>query len=741
MASHWVEKDRLLLLKTPLGDDKLLLRSFSGVESISSLFCFELDLLSEDPAIDFDKVIGKTFQFGVKLWEPGKERLFHGFVNRFVQLPSEERLTHYRAEIVPWLWFLTRTADCRIFQRMTVPQIVQEVFRGFGFTDFETPLQGTYDPWDYCVQYRETAFQFISRLLEQEGIFYFFRHEKDKHVLVLGDSPGAHKPCPGKGKIQFERTAGPGVNRQEDTVLKWELRQELRHGKEVRTDYNFETPATSLLASVDSMVDQGGNHRFEVFDYPGEYEKRDQGEPWTKLRMEENEAVHTIVSGESRCRNFASGFRFELAGYERRDQNIPYVLTSVTHHAEEGGLYSGAGSATDADYSNRFTAIPYSVHFRPARVTPKPTVHGAQTAVVVGPSGEEIYTDKYGRVKVHFHWDRKGRQDDDASCWIRVSQPWAGKGWGAISIPRIGQEVVVDFLEGDPDRPLITGRVYNAIEQVPYPLPDNQTVSTFKTNSSKGGGGFNELRFEDKKGKEDIFLHAAKDLDIRVENDTRQTVCRDRHLIVQRDQIEEIRRDHHVTIKGKQAVEVQGPHSMTVKGNCVLKTKNLIAQADLSCGISAGVGVVVMAPDICLVGCGGFIRIGPSGVNIVGSMVTINSGGGPAQFPGSESLCPQPPDEAGKGDPGEQDTGAGGGADAKTHDPDKSKDKTDWIEINLVDADGKPVPGERYQVTLPDGSVDEGTLDDKGHVRIDHIDSGTCKVTFPDRDQLAWGPK
>ena len=561
----WIEKDRLLLLETPLGADKLLLRSFTGTEAISEPFRFRLNMLSEDHNINFSSLIGQKVTFGIKMYEPGEERYFHGHVRTFVQLPGEERLATYQAEIVPWLWFLTRTADCRIFQHMTVPDIIEQVLKDFGLQDFEVQLQGSYDPWEYCVQYRETAFHFVSRLMEQEGIFYFFRHEKQKHVLVLGDSATVHKPCPGHAQVLYEREVGPGAKEHEDVVLDWRCEQDFRSGKLALTDYNFETPSTGLLASIDSQIDQGGNKRFELFDYPGEYENRDQGDKWAELRMEQEELPHARVNGASNCRGFTAGSKFELTGFERHDQNAAHVLTRVTHTAEEGAFYSGAG-AGEAKYSNNFEAIPHTVRFRPPRTTEKPAVRGAQTAVVVGPSGEEIYCDKYGRVKVQFFWDRRGKKDENSSCWIRVSHPWAGKNWGAVAIPRIGQEVVVDFLEGDPDRPLITGRVYNAQQMPPYDLPTNQTQTGIKSRSSKGGASsnFNEIRMEDKKGQEELYIHAEKDKRVIVENDRTESVGRNESIGIGNNRTESVGNDETISIGNNRTESVGNDENIDI---------------------------------------------------------------------------------------------------------------------------------------------------------------------------------
>ncbi len=766
----YTQDNRLIAIDTPLGKDVLLLHSFTGYEGISRLFRFELDLLSEDPSISYDKIVGQRVTIRVSLAD-GRERYFNGFVSRFVQSGNDERFTHYRAEMIPWLWFLTRTADCRIFQNKTIPDIIIQIFTDLGFKDFKNVLQGNFEPREYCVQYRETDFNFVSRLMEQYGIFYFFQHENSKHTLMLANSSTAHQPCPNQAKARYDYTA-TGIE-QEDVITSWQAEYELRPGKYALTDYNFETPSTSLAVNESSIVQVGGNNRYEIYDYPGEYLKKPQGQNLVKLRMEEEEAPATVLRGASLCRAFTSGYRFDLTEHYRQDMNKAYVLTEVQHVASVGESYSTGDDAGET-YSNQFTCIPHSVQYRPLRVTPKPVVQGPQTAVVAGKDGEEIWTDKYGRVKVQFHWDREGEYNENSSCWIRVAQTWAGKQWGAMYIPRIGQEVIVDFLEGDPDQPIITGRVYNAEEMPPYELPKEQTKSTVKTLSSKSGGGFNEIRFEDKKGEEQVFIHGEKDLDVRIKNDRREWIGRDRHLVVKRDKVEEIDRDEHVVIKrdlveeitrdhhlavtGKEAIQITGSHSLSVQGDVIEEFKmNHSEQVTMNYYLK-GMNVVIEGMTGLTIKVGGsFITLNPAGVQIVGPMIMLNSGGAP--LVGTPGTLVSPAAAAAaliadNADPGSKDASyksqfaamspaAIAAASAPWHDPnsEEAKQKKSWIEIELVDEDKKPVPGERYRITLPDGTtLAEGTLDEKGRARVDGIDPGTCKVTFPDLDKDAWEP-
>jgi type VI secretion system secreted protein VgrG len=650
-AGGYTQERRLFSLETPLGPDRLLVRSMRATESMSQLFQCDLDLVSDDLNIDFRQIIGQPVTIGIKMLDETNQRTFHGHVKRFTQTTSDGRLACYQAEVVPWLWFLTKTADCYIYQHKTVPDIIADIFKRSGFRDFEPRFSAKYDTWEYCVQYRETAFNFVSRLMEIEGIFYFFRQEKGKHILVLADSPTAHRPCPVQARFKFEHVFGSGVKRGDDTVFKWRRDQSYRFGKYTHTEYNFETPSASLRADINTRVPHGGNPKYEVYDYPGEYERRPEADPWGKLRMEEEETAHESITGEGNCRALIPGFRFELYEHERRDQNGTYVVTSVTHEAHEGGLYSGVGASKEK-YKNTFTCIPYSTPFRPPRLASKPVMRGSQTAFVVGPPGEEIHVDNYGRVRVQFHWDREGKRDQNSSCFMRVAQPWAGKNWGAMWIPRIGQEVIVDFLEGDPDRPIITGRVYNAESMPPYELPKHQTRSTFKSRSSKGGtpANFNELRFEDKKNEEQILLHAERDMDHSVERDSRELVGRDRNLIVERDQRESVEGEKHSRV-GKDRVEnvggnllvsVEGRHDETVGTRFVVEAGDEIH-------LCAGSKIVLEAPEFSMLGSGGFIGLGPGGVVIQGTVVLINSGGGCATGTSASVADPKKPDRADEG--------------------------------------------------------------------------------------------
>ncbi len=565
---EYTQTNQPIALTTPLGKDALLLTAFSGQEDMSRLFAYNLEMSSESDSLDAKQIVGKNVTFWVE-FPDGSPRHFNGIVSRFSYCGTGDRLSTYRAQVVPWLWFLTRKSDCRIFQDKSVPDIIKQIFSDLGCTDFEdSEIKGSHPTWEYCVQYRETSFNFISRLMEHEGIFYYFRHEQGKHTLVLGDQPGAFKDCIDQ-EVQF--AANLSAPESTDQLTHWEHQYEFRTGKWAQTDYNFKEPQTGLMSQVNTVVKLDGNSKYEFYDFPGEYEKKGDGDGDTKIRMEEEEVPYNMIKGGSICRSFGPGGKFKIKKHHSASESGKgYSIISTMHSASVGSTYESGGSG-GFTYQNSFTCIPDSVTFRPARLTPKPVIHGSQTAVVVGPGGEEIWPDKYGRVKVQFHWDRVGQNDDKSSCWIRCAQTAAGKGWGSMFIPRIGQEVVVSYLEGDPDLPLVTGVVYNADQMPAYALPDEKTKSYVKSNSTQGGEGYNEIRIEDKKDKEQIYIHSQRNMDVRVKHDSMERILHDRHQIIGTDkdgkvgdQREMVYQDKHLNIKRNQVEHIEGNYQLMV---------------------------------------------------------------------------------------------------------------------------------------------------------------------------------
>ncbi|MDQ2695986.1 MAG: type VI secretion system tip protein VgrG [Pseudomonadota bacterium] len=616
----FTQEQRLIALEdSPLGRDELLLAAFSGREEISRLFSYRLELLSPRSDIAAREVVGRRVAVSVR-YSDRRVRHFNGFVSRFAASGlGLHGLRSYRAEMVPWLWFLTRTSDCRIFQNQSVPQIVETVFTDLGFNDYDiAQIKGAHGKWDYCVQYRESAFNFVSRLLEQEGIFYWFRHARDRHTLLLADHKGAYAELP---ESQVDYTGGGAGALAQDHITHWEHEYAFRSGRWTQTDYNFETPGTSLKTSTPTLVDLAEVKKYEVYDYPGEYQQRGDGETLTHIRMEEEEAAHDTVSAAGNCRSFTPGGTFTLRRHECPAEKKTYLITAITHHASEPGY--AAAAAGGAEYANAFTCIPADVTFRPPRLTAKPSIQGPQTAVVVGPAGEEIYPDQYGRVKVQFHWDRRGGNNEHSSCWVRVSQPWAGQGWGAVAIPRIGQEVIVEFLEGDPDRPIITGRVYNAGQMPPYALPANKTQTGIKSRSSKGGGAANgnELRFEDKKGAEQLLIHAEKNQDLEVENDETHWVGHDRAKTIDHDETSHIRHDRTETVDHNETITIGNDRTETVIAN-----ETLTVNQNRTRTVSQNETVTVVLTRTHSVGVNEMINVGAAQEITIGGLQALTVG-------------------------------------------------------------------------------------------------------------------
>lgn len=539
---NYSQDDRPLVATTPLGKDVLLLTAFRGQEEISRLFCFELELLAElNSEVPFEDVVGQDVTVELELLNQDT-RYFNGIVKRFCQGRREERFVHYRAELVPKAWLLTKTVRNRIFQHLTIPDILQQAFAGYAV---EYDLLGSYHPRDYCVQYQESDFQFVSRLMEEEGIYYFFRHTDGGHTMVLTDVPNKHPGVPGQSAVIYE-TVTSTADIEEMRITSWEKSQELRSGEVTLWDHCFELPGKHLEASEHTIdtIKVGkithklhlGTDRLEIYEYPGRYAQRFDGvdaggaarpeelqdvfkdkDRTVRIRMEEEEANALSIAGTSNCGQFVAGHRFDLQRHHDADDR--YLLTRVDHNARLNGY--ATGESHGFTYENKFWCIPAALAYRPQRVTPRPVIAGVQTATVVGPSGAEIFCDKYGRIKVQFHWDREGKNDGCSSCWLRVAQVWAGRRWGAFFWPRIGHEVVVTFEEGDPDQPLVIGSVYNAENMPPLSLPTANMYAGIKSHSLRGeaSANFNSIIFVDKEGQEHMALQSERHMVVNAEYD------------------------------------------------------------------------------------------------------------------------------------------------------------------------------------------------------------------------------
>jgi type VI secretion system secreted protein VgrG len=735
------QANRALQVTTPLGDDTLVATGFRGSEQISHLFSFELDLLADNSTtVDFNQLIGK--QFTLKVATPGQGsdpewRYVDGICVSFSEGDRDQQFTYYSAELVPRVWLLTRLSRSRIFQQKSVPDILKKLFEGF---DCDFQLRSQYEAREYCVQYRESDFNFASRLMEDEGIYYFFKHSEKAHKMVVADTPQSHVDVPGLTTARYEMVEGGP--RKADHVYQWRKTQAVRASKYTLWDHSFQQPTQNLEAR-DNILDsvQAGtvthhlkdqaNAPLEIYDFPGGYAERFDGispsggeqparlqklfednKRTVKLRMESEALPALTIRATSSCSNFTSGHKFNLDRHF--DANGEYVLISVTHNASIASSYRSGNSGQGISYSNSFTCVPVQLPFRPDRRTPVPFIAGAQSALVTGPAGKEVFTDKYGRVKVQFFWDREGKNDENSSCWIRVAQSFSGKRWGSSFWPRLGQEVLVAFMEGDPDQPVIVGSVYNAEQMPPY-LGDgldskhknDPNVSGIKTNSTLGGTGFNEIRFDDAKDKEELFLHAQRNLDVTTNGDSlastggdrhqiiggekdgkktgdqKEMVYRDKHLKIHRNQIEQIgdsmqllvggidagqgnqdivikgikkesiAKDYSLNVTGGRKENIGGGQSLTVGGDQQQKIgQHHLVDAGQEIHLKAGMKIIIEAGmQISLKGPGGFVDIGPAGVTIQGTMVLINSGGSAGSGTDCNPAGPDAPTEANPTEP------------------------------------------------------------------------------------------
>jgi type VI secretion system secreted protein VgrG len=599
MAS-FTQDNRPLRVATPLGKDVLLLERVSGVEVVSSPFQFVLEMLSENASIDPKALIRKPISVSIAL-PGGGERFIHGRVSRFTQLGRRSGLTAYRADVVPWLWFLSLSNDCRIFQNQSVTEIIELVFKEGGFTDFKIKVLKPLAQREYCVQYRESTLAFVSRLLEEEGVFYFFEHEESKHTLVITDHGGQVPPSPVIAKLRMATSASYGMV-EDPVILSLSVEHAATTGAVALNSFDYEHPTRVLLASV------AGEQPNELYDYFGGYTEKADGDRYARLRLEQKESEEHRVFGESNCASLTSGHKFDLVEHPSTPLNQGYHLLEVRH---AGSIPNYVNGGSEFEYSCSFEALPVSVPYRPPHATPRPAVRGTQTAIVTGPAGEEIYTDKLGRVKLHFHWDRLGKLDETSSCWVRVSFAWAGKGYGNFSVPRIGQEVIVDFIEGDPDQPIVVGRVYNGDQAPPCdPGGKGGVISGLRSKSHKGSG-FNEMTMDDTAGKEKIAIHAQYDMDTTVQHDDTQTVKNNRTVKITEGNLSED------VVAGTATCHVKGDVTETFDAKQTTTVKNDITIVSTS-------GPIAVAADAQHVYIKGTTNIQ---LRVGSSMIWMDSGG------------------------------------------------------------------------------------------------------------------
>ncbi|ESW90496.1 type IV secretion protein Rhs [Mesorhizobium sp. LSJC285A00] len=618
-------EQRAALVQTPVGAELLTFTHLVGRDEISRCLAYTVGFVSTNADVDPLKMLGGTVSIE---GEADPKRWFSGLIAEFRLTRIEDRLAHYEAVVRPWLWFLGNTTDCRIFQDKTAVEIVEEIFSKYGgIAKFEKRLQGSYPPREYCVQYDESDLDFVQRLLEHEGIMYFFEHAEGEHTLILADAMSKLKPAPGYETVLYQ-FQGQGSRRDVEYITDWIPGSAVRPGAYAHTDYDFEKPAADLMAKSAQPFGHkqaaGENYR-----HPGAHLEVGRGDSLAAIRREEIQAPHMRIAAVGTVRGLFSGCTFKLDGFPRDDQNKEYLVISAEYRLFDPGYRAGV----DTDGENFKVVLgvaPTSVAYRPPRITPRPIMRGPQTATVVGPSGEEIFTDKYARVKVQFHWDRLGKKDQKSSCFVRVSQTWAGSGWGFIQIPRIGQEVIVDFIEGNPDLPIITGRVYNASQMPPYGLPGNATQSGWKSNSSKGGGGYNELMFEDKAGSELVNFQAQKDHHLLIKNDRQKLVQHDQSDRIDHDAKHSVGHNLDEDVGNNKTVKVGVDQTTNIGSNdteTVGKNRSLTVGIDETIGIGSNSTETIGANHTQTVAIVQTITVGAARIDSVGAAEQRSVGG------------------------------------------------------------------------------------------------------------------
>ncbi|KVP58475.1 type VI secretion protein Vgr [Burkholderia ubonensis] len=642
----------------PAGRDLLFLR-LRGSEELGRLFAYRIDLLSTSNDLHPSRLLGQDMSVALALPSDG-ERQINGIVTAFrIVAPGDRtrnRLARYEAELRPRLWLLTRASHSRFFHEMTVPDIVTKVLHDYHI-DLSNKCAASYQALQHCAQYRETDFAFVSRLMEREGIYYYFEHRGGKHTLVLADSGDVHAPIERYATIPYDAWFEP--SHEKECVYAWTSGAELQTGKYEVNDYDFEKPSSSNQQGLLSRAT-----RPDVYDPPlytmqehlsGHVQSSD-GDRYAKVGVEIRQARNDSIAGRSTARGIWPGGLFRLQGHASDAQNHDYLVVSADYEINSDAYVSTYGNGGALPFFDcGFTALRKENHFRAERVTPRPLVAGPQTAVVVGPDGDEILTDKYGRIKVQFHWEQFAPPGDANErlkrCWVRVSQGWAGKRWGMFVLPRIGQEVIVECIEGDPDRPLVTGCVYNANTMPPYDLPANAALATLKSNSTKGGGGFNEIRFDDTKGSEQLFVHAEKDHETWIKHDTLTNIANDRHVKITGSDYLAVQGAQHAAVTGNRNEQVGGSASLSVSSNLQEKVgANYAIDAAANIHIKAGANVVIEAgASITLKAGGAFVVVGPSSVAVSGAPILLNSGGSAGSGSGSSPTAPTAPTDADDG--------------------------------------------------------------------------------------------
>jgi type VI secretion system secreted protein VgrG len=579
-------------------EQQLLIESFKGREGLSQAYSFELLLVCEDSGVELKSMMGQLVTIEIEL-ATGSPRYLAGYLTRFASIGSDGGMARYTATLNPWFSMLKNRFDTRIFQGNTVEEVVTQVFALCpAFSRHEFRLTKPQKRYTYITQYRETDFNFVQRLLEEEGMFYYFEHTAEGHTMIICDDSSTLVPLPEQPQIRFHTAS---VTETADSITQWSGNRQLQSGKIAVQTFDYRQPKNRLPVTMNSLNKQGDVENFEIYDFPGQYTHGtyDEGEALVRLRVEALELKGKSFSGASNCRAMKPGYTFELLQHYDHDQGSAedrqFLLMGVESEGHNNYL-----NGHQASYYNTFTCVRKKIPFRPQLSTPRPTIPGPQTAIIVGPPGEEIFTDELGRVKIQFHWDRKGQHNDHSSCWVRVAQSGASGGFGSIQIPRVGDEVVVVFLDGNPDRPLVMGSLYNSQNTPPWSLPANKTQSGFLTRSTKGDGGTaNFFRFEDKSGAEQIIMHAERNMDTEIEVDE----------------------SHHVG--ANRTITVGGTHTETIKKDTVMNVQegSLTIQVDNQfIQVNAKQHIILQVGDSS-------ITLTPDGIEIKGNSISTVSTG------------------------------------------------------------------------------------------------------------------
>ncbi|MFD2229433.1 type VI secretion system Vgr family protein [Alkalimarinus sediminis] len=628
---HWNAR---LMFSVAGINDLLRVVHFDGHEAISSLYEYSIDIACENDSLSLNDLIGRQATFQIKD-DKGHSRTIMGAVYGVTQGAIQRRFAFYTFKLVPQFKWLQHRHGCRIFQDQDVATIVQQIFdeAGLDSQSYRFELSSHYPQREYCVQYDENEWHFVSRLLEEEGIHFHFEQSERQPIMVISDNPSSFRPLTPTREIRFQGNSGQAGDQATLHVLSWN--QQVTHDQITFNDYNYEKPNRSLLSSAQDE----STPKLESYSYPGGYKQAEEGDRLSKVELARDKVASCKIEAKGTVCFFSSGSVFTLAQHPRDDYNVEFLVTAIKQSGDQPQVLEEQSGSGGYQFKTTVSCLPSTMEYRPQRTHRKPVIKGAQTAVVYGAPGESIYTDELGRIKVNFHWERENK----SSCWLRVSQAWAGNQWGTVSLPRVGQEVIVDFVDGNPDTPLVTGCVYHNLHKPPYKLPDHKTRTTFKSQSVPAGG-FNELRVEDKKGHEQIFVQAQKDLDLKILQDHKTHVGGSSHLIVDRDQCEQINGEFNQSVTGDIKVQTQAGHHLTINGDRQDKIAGSIKQqAGGDVHIKSGNRVILDAGvELTIQAGGAFIKLSPAGVQIQGATINLNGGGSAGPASAASPTAPSP---------------------------------------------------------------------------------------------------